>query len=121
MAKRTSSGLPPVADVLRKLHACHAAIRWSERYNNDWAKAWRECERLDWLYHIPISTTVPVSRSWRAMCDADEAGIDEAQGAPDYNYDNGGETGGPRSCAAYRKHVKWGKHIKPVLREMGWL
>jgi len=123
MAKRRKTNRPfTVAAALHGIGACEEAIVWSRPYGRDWAKAWRECKRLDWLYHIPVSSEVPSGPRTDAMVEADGRGIVASRDADDHcrtcEWD---ETGGPKSCAAYRKHVKWGKHIKPVLREMGWL
>jgi hypothetical protein len=38
-----------IAVVLRRLGACPPAVEWSKPYKDDYEKAWRECERGDYL------------------------------------------------------------------------
>src|SRR5271170_4544845 len=42
----------PLVNVLKSLRACGPAVDWSESYGSDYEKAWKECERGDFLVWI---------------------------------------------------------------------
>jgi chemotaxis protein histidine kinase CheA len=45
---------PTVESVLRMNHACDDARGWAVHYGADYAKAWAECERGDWMIWILV-------------------------------------------------------------------
>lgn len=47
-------GLPSLADWLRDNGAHHDFVSWTEPFGDDWARAWRECPRGDWLIALGV-------------------------------------------------------------------
>jgi hypothetical protein len=50
---------PTVESVLRMNHACDDARGWAVHYGADYAKAWAECERGDWMIWILVRLQQP--------------------------------------------------------------